>query len=159
MDIDTVSNMLSISFPFADEGWVCGRYYLYHFTDGNWTNADQSYVHGSNTSIYFIPGTTCGWCVGSHSNILHTTDGMNWVKQTSPDFNHQDDYGLYGVYFQDTSTGWAVGAGGVILHTTDGGENWSIQESGTTNGLTSVFAVSSTVYAAGQNGTVLKLQQ
>ena len=39
----------------------------------------------------------------------------------------------------DMNNGYAVGTDGTIIQTTDGGENWSVQQSGTTVSLNSIF--------------------
>ena len=149
---DFVVNLASITFPSAAEGWCCGENAIIHYTGGNWT-FDQSYPSGGYNSIYFVPGTTQGWCVGSSGRILHTTNGLNWQSQTNPDSNQNI---LYDVFFLDTLNGWAAGTTGIILHTTDGGANWVLQNSGTTNNLARVFAISSDVYVTGSYGTFLK---
>ena len=149
---DFVVSLASITFPSAAEGWCCGENAIIHYTDGAWT-FDQSYPAGGYNSIYFVPGTTQGWCVGDTGRIIHTTDGLSWRIQTNPDTN---EYTLQDVFFKDTSNGWAVGNGGTILHTTDGGENWVLQNSGTTNPLGNVFATSSDVYVTGSYETFLK---
>jgi len=46
---------------------------------------------------------------------------------------------LNSLHFTDSITGWAVGDSGIIVHTSDGGENWTIQESNTTNNIIDVF--------------------
>jgi len=145
MTSNMVSNMASITFPYSTEGWVCGENTIRHYTGGTWT-ADQSYPSGGYNSIYFVPGTTQGWCVGDGGRILHTTNGMSWQIQTNPDTT---GYMLSDVFFKDTSYGWAVGNGGIILHTTNGGASWVLQNSGTTNNLYRVFAIADDVYATG----------
>ena len=154
MTSNLVSNMASITFPSAAEGWVCGENTIRHYTDGAWT-ADQSYPSGGYNSIYFVPGTTQGWCVGDTGRILHTTDGMSWQIQTNPD---SDQTTLLKVFFYDTLNGWAVGHKGIILHTTDGGANWNIEGEGlTNNGLEAIFFTSSeNGYILGANGTIIK---
>ena len=159
MDFGTTGiDLLSICFPTsASEGWACGSYYIFHYIDGNWINTDQNCINVlSHSSIYFVPGTKYGWSVGDEGLLEHTIDGNNWLVQANPDTLGDRKHSLYSVFFRDTLTGWAVGSEGTILHTTDGGINWEIQESGTTNGLTKVFATPTNVYACGENHTVLK---
>ena len=148
---NTASDLKSLTFPYSTEGWVCGYATIRHYTSGVW-HADQAFANGGYNSIYFVLGTTQGWCVGSAGRIIHTIDGINWQGQPNPDTIQNI---LYDVFFLDTSTGWAVGTGGIILHTIDGGANWTIQTSGTTNTLSKVFAVSSNVYVTGA-GVLLK---
>jgi len=53
-----------------------------------------------------------------------------------------------------------VGLYVMVIHSctqqTDGGANWELQNSGTTNKLYRVFAISSAVYVTGWSGTLLK---
>merc|ERR1712125_22896 len=54
------------------------------------------------------------------------------------------------------STGWAVGGKGVIAVTRDGGDNWTTQESGTSEDLLAVsFVNASSGWAVGKAGTVI----
>ncbi len=65
---------------------------------------------------------------------------------------------LRAVCFVDNNTGYAVGQWGTILKTSDGGANWTLQSSGTTQGLVSVqFPLNATTgYAVGGKGQILK---
>jgi photosystem II stability/assembly factor-like uncharacterized protein len=64
---------------------------------------------------------------------------------------------LLGVFFQDDGrSGWAVGTGGALIHTTDAGQIWSVQTSGTSSNLNSVwFTGPDEGWAVGNGGTVL----
>lgn len=146
------SDLSSVSFSSAAEGWACGENVIRRYSNGTWNTLDQSYSSGSYTSIYFVPGTTQGWCIGDAGIIIHTTDGMDWQIQPNPDIAQN---ALYSVFFKDTLNGWAVGTGGIILHTSDGGANWVIQTSGTTNTLGRVFPIDNVVYVTGAE-TLLK---
>jgi hypothetical protein len=63
------------------------------------------------------------------------------------------------VYFVDDMTGWIAGGdvvNGIVVHTTDGGANWTLQNTGTTNGLYSLyFTDADTGWAVGLNGTII----
>ena len=66
---------------------------------------------------------------------------------------------LRSVCFVDSQTGLAVGGNGTILKTTDGGDNWSSQNSGTTEVLMSVYFIDSDIgWAVGGEwvGKILK---
>ena len=152
---NVVSDLADISFPMTDEGWVCGvSNIIRHYIGGNWT-ADQSYPTGGWSSLYFVPGTTQGWCVGDAGAILHTTDGYIWQPQPNPDTSQNI---LLGVFFLNVNEGWTVGTNGIILHTTNGGTSWNVEANGlTTNMLVAVFAVDEhSVYVTGEKKTLLK---
>lgn len=149
------TNLRSVTFPTATEGWLCGSTIIRHFANGMW-NADQTYGNNTYNGICFVNNTT-GWAVGDNGVIIHTTDGKNWVGQTNPDVQSPKRT-LNDVFFLNVNEGWAVGDGGVILHTTNGGTNWVAEGNGLTNSLlTSVYFTSSTNgYVAGVERTLLK---
>ena len=45
---------------------------------------------------------------------------------------------LWSTFFVDNNTGWIVGSGGFIKKTTNAGDEWILQNSGTTSTLKSV---------------------
>jgi len=67
------------------------------------------------------------------SNHNKAIAGWHW-QQPVPQAND-----LWAVSYTDDYHGTAVGESGVIIRTTDGGENWYIQESGTTADLLGVY--------------------
>jgi len=150
-----VSNLRSVSFPTANEGWLCGGAIIRHFANGVW-NADQTYPTNGYNGICFVNYTN-GWAVGDNGVIIRTTDGKNWVGQTNPD-THSPKRTLNDVFFLNTNEGWAVGDGGVILHTTNGGTNWVVEGNGLTiSALRSVYFTSSTNgFVVGNSRTLLK---
>jgi len=90
-----------------------------------------------------------GWTAGDR--IHKTTNaGASWVEQlVSPGF-------FIDISMADEQNGWAVGAPGIIVHTTNGGTNWVPQNSGTTESLFAVSAVSATeAWAAVLTGSVI----
>jgi photosystem II stability/assembly factor-like uncharacterized protein len=61
--------------------------------------------------------------------------------------------------YNGSSHGWIVGDRGVILATTDGGESWTMEDSGTKNGLFNVdFRDDNEGYAVGEKGTILRTE-
>ncbi|HZV68489.1 MAG TPA: YCF48-related protein [Saprospiraceae bacterium] len=65
--------------------------------------------------------------------------------------------GLKTVKFIDTITGWAAGENGTIIKTINGSMDWSLQTSGTTNTVRSIFFLdASNGWACGDEGTILK---
>jgi len=74
-----------------------------------------------------------GWAAGDSSIILHTTNGgQDWIKQ----FSYVANSSLNSIFFIDEFNGWAAGRGDLfpvltqIWKTTDGGNNWNLQEWG-----------------------------
>lgn len=89
---------------------------------------------------------------GAESIILHTKDGgKNWIKQSSGVYGNP----LHKVYFRNESDGWCVGDGGVIIHTTDGGDTWQRIETGTKNGLNSLYVSEKIGWIVGDWNTLL----
>ena len=148
-----VTSLSSIAFPISSEGWVCGGNTIRHYTDGVW-NADQSYPSGGYNCIFFLPGTTQGWCVGDIGRNLHTTDGLTWQSQPNPD---PDPKSLNSVFFLNSSEGRAGGHRGTALHTINGGVQWELIDLGTDEGLAAVHFTSAGVgYIVGVNNTIFK---
>ena len=100
--------------------------------------------------------------------ISHTTDGQNWEFQVLPDTNLV----LEDVFFLDENIGWAVGivnnqypipSKGLILYTQNGGDTWTKTAEEVLpddTWINAVYAIDEhTVYAVGQNNTILKYTQ
>ena len=62
------------------------------------------------------------YVVGERGHILTSSNGIDWVQQSSP-----TESTLTAVYFMGDE-GWAVGHDGIILHTSNAGQNWEIQQ-------------------------------
>lgn len=118
------SDLLSVSFPTEQEGFVCGRRgVILHTSDGGATwIPQQSGTKRTLTGIYFIDDQN-GWAVGGIGTILNTKDGgKTWTQQKSP----VDDF-LMNVQFVNRQKGWIVGERTSILYTEDGGSTWRLQ--------------------------------
>jgi len=64
---------------------------------------------------------------------------------------------LWSTFFVDDNTGWIVGSGGFITKTTNSGDEWILQNSGTTSTLKSVqFVDRNTGWICGEGGLILK---
>ena len=76
-----------------------------------------------------------------------------WTNQNLvPDAND-----LWSTFFIDNNTGWIVGSGGFIKKTTNAGDEWILQNSGTTSTLKSVqFVNQNTGWISGEGGLILK---
>ncbi len=85
------------------------------------------------------------------SNTASNAQNWNWQNPLPQGVN------LFDVCFTNANTGYAVGQDGVILKTNDAGISWAPQNSGTTNGISSVyFTDADTGYAVGSGGSLLK---
>ncbi len=167
----------AVSFPptGTGAGWAVG--------DGGTilatTNKGSTWLPETSTTTQNLLAVTFadathGWAVGEGGTILATTDGgKTWSAQTNitgtslfcspyPDCNY-----LQGVSFSDDLHGIIVGTWETVLTTSDGGVTWTAVSgsppgSSVSPGSFSLNAVaftgssSSTAYAVGTNGTILK---
>jgi photosystem II stability/assembly factor-like uncharacterized protein len=104
-------------------------------------------------SVYFVDKHT-GWAVGDNGTILKSVNGgKKWKNYGSNSITAN----LYAVRFINEKTGWCVGDNGVILKTKDKGKNWSLQYSGSSNMINSIFFVNSQKgWCVGDGGLILK---
>lgn len=56
----------------------------------------------------------------------------------------------------DANTCYAVGLKGLVYKTTDGGTTWNQQSTGSSDNITSVYAISGVVYATTESGRILR---
>ena len=64
---------------------------------------------------------------------------------------------LHAICFPTPFTGYAAGSGGAIIKSVDGGTSWTVQYSGTSNVLTSVFFINEVKgFAVGYTGSILR---
>ncbi len=123
---------------------------IWRTTDGG---KSWAWISTSPAASYYAADfidSSRGWIVGTA--FFQTTDGgLTWTHQKAATEKYWD------VSFADASNGWAVGQNGAVQHTTDGGQTWMVQNSGTTNTLNGVEAVSPSVaWVVGENGYVAK---
>ena len=104
-----------------------------------------------------FPGATNGFACGNDNTILSTVNGVDWTalpnKPGALPAGH-----LRALVFLNDFLGFAVGDGGRIYRLRFTSIwNWEVQTSGTTEDLYDVaFGDNNTVYAVGNNGTVVK---
>ncbi|NNK00238.1 MAG: hypothetical protein HKP58_07470 [Desulfatitalea sp.] len=118
-------DLLGVSFPVAQKGWVCGRYgVMYHSADAGMTWVSQKTgTRATLASVFFVDPKN-GWAVGDASTILHTTNGgKTWTRQKSPVPN----FYLMDVFFVSPTKGWIVTEKTHIFFTDNGGETWTVQ--------------------------------
>ncbi len=106
------------------------------------------------TTIQFVD-QKIAFITGEFGTVLKTTDGgeeWEYLNPLANEFYPQDSL------FIDELTGWVVGLNGTILKTANGGESWERQETGTGIPFYSIVAVGENVFAGGENGIVMKLE-
>jgi photosystem II stability/assembly factor-like uncharacterized protein len=145
----------SISLIGQNYGWAVGGAGSILKT----TNAGQDWIvlaqgdHYHLTSIDFANRNN-GIAVSLGGKIIHTTNaGQNWeLSAYIPSSGH-----FYSVSFPDSQNAWASGHYGVIYHSSDGGNNWTLQNSGVSIPLRSIYFINAyTGWVAGNTGTMLK---
>ena len=106
------------------------------------------------TTIQFIDAEHA-MIFGEYGFSVYTADGgQTWTPGTPlPDEFYPQD-----AWFRDLQTGWVAGLAGQILHTADGGQTWALQNTGTLAPIYSLAGIGNDVYAAGGEGTLLKLE-
>jgi photosystem II stability/assembly factor-like uncharacterized protein len=151
----TDEDLLAVTFPTPQSGWVVGQIGILHTEDAGRTWASQEipvkgYFGALNSVAFATPQS--GWAVGDQGIILRTTDsGRTWIQQISTVTKR-----LFSVAVASPQSAWAVGEDGVILHTEDGGTTWKAPSSGTELWLFSVVFLSpQSGWAAGASGTIL----
>jgi photosystem II stability/assembly factor-like uncharacterized protein len=151
----------SIFFPTSDTGYltlgtvVLDVGYIYKSTNSglNWSNVNTTSI--PLNSVYFLNSST-GYAAGGDFHlyplIINTTNGgINWQTQVS---NQQYSDIYTDIVFTDSTTGYCSGYG--ILKTTNKGINWNYQISSNNIIYKLSMLNSTTGYAVGINGTILK---
>lgn len=119
-----------VFFADPDHGWVLTKNYndyeytdLLTTTDGgqSWT---KSKVPGNELKAIFFTSNTVGWCVGTSSRILKTTDARaTWqIGAAGGSFES--------IFFLDSQHGWVAGYNQKLLSTSDGGSTWTTRTVG-----------------------------
>jgi photosystem II stability/assembly factor-like uncharacterized protein len=135
--------------------WVVGSFTTIIVSDDggqNWVDhsiGDDTIL----TTIQFIDAQHA-MIFGEYGFSVHSADGgETWTPGTPlpNEFYPQD------AWFRDLQTGWVVGLAGQILHTADGGQTWALQPTSTLVPIYSLAGIGNDVYAAGGEGTLLKL--
>jgi len=166
---------ISIKFIDSNTGFFAGHRNNYASIQRT-TNSGVNWVECQKDSsnrpsmrcIYFINHFT-GYVAGDRRTIYKTTNlGNNWKLLQTPNYTSLDyPYSISSIYFLDSNIGYATGYlqdsygslidNGLILKTINGGLNWYFMNSGTNNGLLSIFFTDvNTGFVTGINGTILK---
>ena len=149
----------SVDFVDASTGYIAGVVgpggeLVYKTTNGgtDWTATAADPGASQINDIHVYDATTL-WAVNSSGIVYKTTDsGTSWTMI------FQANNPLNSVHFISSQIGYIVGDSGEAWFTTDGFLSWTKIKTGTTENLTSVYALDRrVVYAVGDSGTVVKL--
>jgi len=118
-ELQTV-HMRSLSVS-GGEFWVGGSNGLIlHSSDGvHWQEMSRRLIDDA-ACIQFLDDQR-GWCVGSNSYLLKTTNGGGFWTRCAI----REDVSFYSVFFLDDNRGFVGGVGSLEFITEDGGRSWS----------------------------------
>ena len=143
----------------ADTQIVNGQYSYIHRTTNNGASYQNLYTMagGLTDDVSFIylraMNANTIYAVSANGYFLRTiNNGTTWTAIQLPTIPLSID-------FVNMSTGYYCGQNGVVRKSTNGGINWIEQISPTTQALKTIFCRdTSSIYAAGNNGTIIRTQ-
>lgn len=121
------SNLNTVWFADALEGWVIGGRTFLHTTDGGATWQPQTPPPNTWVHNAAFADRLNAWGVGDGMNVVHTTDG--W-RTSSTQIPIGSGPRLWGVAAADAQHAMAVGEQGLILFSADAGGRWFERQSG-----------------------------
>jgi photosystem II stability/assembly factor-like uncharacterized protein len=110
------SDLLAVSFPTADKGWVVGHHgVILHSSDGGVSWMKQMDGRDAATQL-----------VAHFEKLAATGDERAGIllDEMRLNFENGPEQALLDVWFDDESTGYVVGSFGTLLSTADGGRTW-----------------------------------
>ncbi|MFT3701851.1 MAG: YCF48-related protein [Agriterribacter sp.] len=123
---------------------------MHKTTDGGETWKRILTTNSQITAMYFINDNT-GFYADFAKNLYKTTDGgTSWSKVAGL------LYSPLSICFTSEHNGYFATYEGKILQTADGGNTWNTVYEKTTEPIVRIIAVQQTIYAAGNNGLLLK---
>lgn len=135
--------------------WVVGSFTTIIVSDDAGQNWEDHSIGDDTilTTIQFIDAEHA-MIFGEFGFSVHSADGgETWTPgEPLPDEFYPQD-----AWFRDLEMGWVAGLAGQILHTADGGKTWAPQTTSTLVPIYSLAGIGTDVYAAGGEGTLLKL--
>ncbi|MDX9975317.1 MAG: YCF48-related protein [FCB group bacterium] len=148
------TDLLAVSFPTAETGWVVGH-------DGV---VLQSSDGGASWKKVF-DGRTLGSMMVAHyaklASVRNDPDLALALKDAQAMASEGPTKPFLDVWFRNAREGWLIGQFNLILHTRDGGATWEPWMERTENperySLHAMSGVGDDVYIAGELGLVLKL--
>ncbi|MBW8886338.1 MAG: hypothetical protein JF616_01165 [Fibrobacteres bacterium] len=149
---DLVIAAAGVAYAVGDEGTIVKS------SDSGRTWLRQESGTDSGLKAISMLDKNTGYAVGRQGTLLRTRDGDHWTSLPGPAFNWE------GVAFPQADTGWVVGwylrsaeVDGVIRKSDDGGLTWQDQGPPLSVRIECVrFLNTSTGYAGGEGGTILK---
>ncbi|MDF2180562.1 YCF48-related protein [Neptuniibacter sp. CAU 1671] len=154
LPLDSQENLISLTCAPDGSYWAVGSFssLLSSHDHGETWQENSLNEDALLTSIQFIDHSL-GYVSGEFGLLARTEDGGNSWTVLPPML---DEFYPQDTLFLDAMTGWAVGLDGTALRTEDGGENWELLPAPVAAPLYSLFTAAGSVYALGENATVLK---
>lgn len=149
------SDLLSLSFPTAQEGWAVGHDgVILHSGDGGATWQKQ---FDGNQAQAALPAYYKTRIDSGDKQLQGALDEVALNMKNGPTLP------FLSVYFEDASTGYAVGSFGMIVETEDGGKTWRpwldhVENPNYLN-LNDIRKIGADIYIAGEQGTVYWLDR
>ncbi len=153
-DNPSASNLGSIQFFDANEGWAIGGNYFLHTIDGGTTWTRKPVPPDTWAWDAWFGDRDHGVAVGAGGNIVRTTDGGNTWNEVEPPTGRPD---LLAVRMFGPSMGFYSGNAAMLYATEDGGATWRNRQSGGWAQTRTVFALDGDhAWAACDGGEVLR---
>ena len=156
-DVPASSDLVAVAFPTPTEGWAVGHDgIVLHSKDAGatWTRALDGRRIGASMVDYYKREAAN---LGDEKRAATLLQAAERFAAQGPENPFLD------IAFENASTGYLVGAFGLILRTTDGGASWQPLLHATDNPkelhLYAVRAIGGSVYVAGEQGLLLKLDR
>jgi photosystem II stability/assembly factor-like uncharacterized protein len=149
------SDLTAVYFPSPERGWAVGHDgVVLATTDAGATWTKQ--LDGRAVNDLVLADLQARLAAGPESPGL-----QNLAVEAERNKEQGADKPFLDVWFENDTTGWVVGAYGLMLRTTDGGQTWQSWFAQADNprlmNLYSIRPAAGALYAAGEGGTVLRL--
>jgi len=147
------SDLLSVHFPTALDGWAAGHDgVILHTADGgkSWVKQLDGRVAGDTFKAYYSKNAA-----GPVATAALAQLEQNYKAGAALPF--------LDIWFESAETGFAVGSFGMVVATTDGGKTWEpwldrIDNSQSLN-LNAVRGIAGDIYIVGEHGQVYRLDR
>ena len=145
------SDLLSVQFPTASDGWAVGHDgVVLHTADGGktWVKQLDGRIAGAAFTKFYTD-------MGPAGEAELRTMGVNYKAGAA--------LPILDVWFEDTQTGYGVGSYGMLIATHDGGKSWEpwlhrIDNKERLN-LNAVRGIGKEIYIVGERGLVFQLDR